>query len=113
MAENGPTKMVSTAIEILSISISPCLIIVLHFLGSNAPCLPVLTEWSLPNPPLAIMYKLAGQAHSNYKLKYLSVYGSNLLLNICYWENASSWENFLLSGWWMPVGNIVTFHRVL
>jgi hypothetical protein len=60
MTENGPTKMVSTMIEILSISISPCLIIVLCFIGSNAPCLLVLAEWSLPDPPLAIAYKLAG-----------------------------------------------------
>jgi hypothetical protein len=84
MTENGPTKMVSATIEILSISISPCLIIVLRFLGSNAHCLLVLAKWSLPDPLLAIAYELAGRVRSNYNLKYLTMYRSNLLLNLCY-----------------------------
>jgi hypothetical protein len=79
MKENGPTKTASATIEIVSIYISPCLIIVLCLLGSNAPCLLVLTDWSLPNPMLAIAYKPAGRVRSNYKLKYLTMYRSNLL----------------------------------
>jgi hypothetical protein len=95
--------MVSATIEILFISISPCLIIVPRFIGSNAACLLVLAEWSLPDPPLAIAYELAGQVRPNYKLKYLTMYRSNLLLNLCYREQASSWENCLLGEWCMPV----------
>jgi hypothetical protein len=107
MTENGPTKTVSATIEVLSIFISPCLIIVLRFVDSNAPFLLVLAEWSLLDPLLAIAYELAGRVRSNYKLKYLTMYRSNLLLNLCYREQASSWENFLLGEWCMPVGEEV------
>jgi hypothetical protein len=102
MKENGPTKRASATIEIVTIYISPCLIIVLCFLGSNAPCLLVLADWSLPDPMLAIAYKPAGRVRSNYKVKYLTMYRSNLLPNLCYREQAS-WENFLLGEWCMPV----------
>jgi hypothetical protein len=103
MAENGLTKTVSATIEILSISISPSLILVLCFIGSNAPCLLVLAEWSLPDLPLAIAYELAGWVRPKYKLRYLTMYRSNSLPNLCYREQASSWENFLLGEWSMPV----------
>jgi hypothetical protein len=79
MTENGPKKAVLTTIEILFISISPCVIFVPRFLVLNAPSLLVLAWWSLPNPPLAIVYELACRVRLNYKLKYLTMYRSNLL----------------------------------
>jgi hypothetical protein len=72
-------KTVCATNVILFFSINPCLIIMLRFFGLNAPSLLVLAWWSLPNPPLAIVYELAGRVCSNYKPKYLTMYKSNLL----------------------------------
>jgi len=68
--ENGLTRMASTTIEVLSIYISPYLIIA-AFIGPNVQSLLVLAEWCLPNSPLANVYELAFQTHSNFKNQVL------------------------------------------
>jgi len=99
MTENGLMKMVSATIEVLFISISSCVIIFAAFIGPNVQNLLVLAEWCPPDPPLAIVYELAFRAHSNCKIKYLIRYRSTLLQNLCYREQAQSWENLLLGEW--------------
>jgi hypothetical protein len=54
----------------------------LCFLRREAGPTIVLAERSL----LAFAYEPAGR-RSNYKLKYLTMYRSNLLLNLCYHEH--------------------------
>jgi len=100
MMKNGLTRMASTTIKVLSISISSYLIILLHSsVQMYKVCLCSLRGVRLPNPPLATAYELAFQAHSNCKVEYLTRYRSNLLLNLCYQEQAPSWENLLLGEW--------------
>ena len=54
------------------------------WLGEQCIAIPALWTKGLPNPRLAIAYKLACRVCSNYKFKYLTRYRRNLLLNICY-----------------------------
>ena len=67
------------------------------FLGPHVQKFHVLAEWCWPNLPLAILYELACQVHSNYKLKYLTRFRSSWLLNIYYWEAVPECANSLLS----------------
>jgi len=97
--ENGLMRMVSTTIEVLSVSISSYVIISLHSLVQMYKVLLVLAEWCPPNLPLAIVYELVFWVHSNCKIKYLTRYRSNILQNLCYRGQAPLWGDLLLGEW--------------